>query len=308
MVFGFDPRKLVKDQQEEEKKKVEKVISDQEAYDLELERREAKVRKRSQIREALDDAFKIIRETKFRIKEGDDEYYDYKKRTDPDYKDPREYAEGTIFITPSELEEMDRGGKKVKNLEEEYGDEETIKPQLASYEASGTTGKIKTESTKDPLSSDIGAMESLGYAIISGGIKIPYGFANLGAMILDYADKNDLPVDQSRVARLDRWFEQTFAGELMKFSSEKAKQNAIGRLTEVLVQMYGGWATVGSKGVKLTDEAFGMVNKAIDSIKKGKYVKTSNNTNLTRGVKEVKKFNNLSKKQKFVSVAVGGGL
>jgi len=70
MVFGFDPRKLVKDQQEEEKKKVEKVISDQEAYDLQLEEREARLRKKSQIREGLDNAFKIIRETKFRIKEG----------------------------------------------------------------------------------------------------------------------------------------------------------------------------------------------------------------------------------------------
>ena len=76
MVFGFDPRKLVKDQQEEEKKKVEKVISDQEAYDLQLEKREARLRKKSQIREGLDNAFKIIRETKFRNKEGDDPYYD----------------------------------------------------------------------------------------------------------------------------------------------------------------------------------------------------------------------------------------
>ena len=308
MVFGFDPRKLVKDQQEEEKKKVEEVVSEQEKYDLLKEENEARLRKKSNIKDALEDAFKIIRETKFRIKEGDDAYYDYKKRKDPSYQDPREYAEGEIFITPSELKNMERGGKKVKNLEEEYGDEEPIKPQLASYEASGTTGKIKTESTKDPLSSDIGIRESIGYAIISGGLKIPYGFANLGAMILDYADKNKLPVDQSRVARLDRWFEDTFAGQVMKFSSEKAKENAIGRLTEVLVQMYGGWATVGSKGVGLTDEAFRMFNNAMDAIKKGKYVKTSKNTNLARGVKDVKKFNNLSRKQKFVSVAVGGGV
>ena len=288
MVFGFDPRKLVKDQQEEEKKKVEEVVSEQEKYDLLKEENEARLRKKSNIKDALEDAFKIIRETKFRIKEGDDAYYDYKKRKDPSYQDPREYAEGEIFITPSELKNMERGGKKVKNLEEEYGDEEPIKPQLASYEASGTTGKIKTESTKDPLSSDIGIRESIGYAIISGGLKIPYGFANLGAMILDYADKNKLPVDQSRVARLDRWFEDTFAGQVMKFSSEKAKENAIGRLTEVLVQMYGGWATVGSKGVGLTDEAFRMFNNAMDAIKKGKYVKTSKNTNLARGVKTLK--------------------
>ena len=84
MVFGFDPRKLVKDEQDKEKKKVEEVVSQQEKYDLLKEKTEAALRKKSQIRGALDDAFKIIRETKFRIKEGDDAYYDYKKRTEPD--------------------------------------------------------------------------------------------------------------------------------------------------------------------------------------------------------------------------------
>ena len=34
MVFGFDPRKLVKDEQDKEKKKVEEVVSQQEKYDL----------------------------------------------------------------------------------------------------------------------------------------------------------------------------------------------------------------------------------------------------------------------------------
>ena len=37
----------------------------------------------------------------------------------------------------------------------------------------------------------------------------------------------------------------------MKFSGAKAKENALGRLTEVIVQMYGGWKTVGTQGVKV---------------------------------------------------------
>ena len=52
MVFGFDPRKLVKDQQEEEEKKVKEVISAQEAYDLVLEEAEAASRKKSNIKES----------------------------------------------------------------------------------------------------------------------------------------------------------------------------------------------------------------------------------------------------------------
>jgi hypothetical protein len=75
-----------------------------------------------------------------------------------------------------------------------------------------------------------------------------------------------------------------------------------------MVQMYGGWKAVGTTGVKVTEKAMGMLNKAYDALKNGRYVKTTKNSNLTRGLKEVNKFNKLSGKQKFISVAVGGGL
>jgi hypothetical protein len=39
---------------------------------------------------------------------------------------------------------------------------------------------------------------------------------------------------------------------------QKARENALGRLTEVIVQMYGGWKTVGTKGVKVTEKAMGI--------------------------------------------------
>ena len=328
MVWNFDPRKLVKDQQEEENKKIEDVIMDQEKLDLFNEEKEKALRKRSNIREGLESAVQIVREFKFRKKHGDDAYHDAKLEQDSSYRDPRLYTdEENKKYYRQEIESM-RGmfkgatidwdtfetvwpdDKKPESVETKYGkkDEEGPTFQLASYKGDGTTGLVTTESINDPFSGDVGLIESLGYAVVSGGLKIPYGFMNLGAMILDYADKNDLPVDQSRVAQLERWWEQTFAGEVMKFSEAKAKENAIGRITEVLVQMYGGWASIGKKGVGVTDEAFRMFNNAWDAVKSGKYVKTAKNTNLSRGVKEVKKFNNLSKKQKFTSIAVGGGL
>jgi hypothetical protein len=131
---------------------------------------------------------------------------------------------------------------------------------------------------------------------------------NLGAMLIDFANKEKLPVNQSAVAQLDRWFEQTYFGNLMKYSEEKARENALGKLTEVIVQMYGGWKAVGTTGVKVTDKAQKIFNKAYDGVKNGKYVRTAKNTNLSRGLKDVKKFNELSRKQKFISIAVGGGL
>ena len=328
MVRYFDPRKLVLDQQEEEKQKVEDVLFTQEKIDLKKEEDAKALRKRINIRKGLDAAAQVVREFKFRKKHGDDAYHDAKLEQDPDYRDPRDYTdEENKKYYRQEIESM-RGmfkgatidwetgetiwpeGKKPETVEQKYGskDDKGPKFQLASYESKGTTGEFLTEGTKDPFASDVSVGESLGYAIVSGGIKIPYGFANLGAMLLDWADKNEVPVDQSRVAQLERWFEQTFVGEVMKFSEAKAKENAIGRLTEVMVQMYGGWGTVGKQGVKISDEAFNMFNKAWDAARNGKYVKTTGNTNLARGVKEVKKYNNLSKKQKFTSIAVGGGL
>ena len=61
-------------------------------------------------------------------------------------------------------------------------------------------------------------------------------------------------------------------------------------------------------GVKVADKAQKIFNKAYDAVKNGKYVRTAKNTNLSRGLKDVKKFNELSRKQKFISIAVGGGV
>ena len=300
MVFGFDPRKLVKDQQAEEEKKVKDVLLTQERLDLLKEEKEAALRKRSNIRDALDSADKAVREYKYLQQHGFDAWKELKIKEDPAWEE-KTFRDLEGFFGEEKT-------KQRETVEKKYGEIKKIKPQLASYEVDGTTGLLKVDSTDDPYSNEVGQIESLGYALVSGAIKIPYGFANLGAMILDWAGEKDLPVDQSKVAQLDAWFEQTIAGEVMRFSEEKAKQNALSRIVEVMVQFYGGWSAVGKHGVKVTDEAFNIFNKVWDAVKSGKYVKTGKNSNLTRGVKDVKKFNNLSKKQKFTSIAVGGGV
>ena len=65
MVWGFDPRKLVKDKQEEEEKKVESAIERQERLDKMAAETEAYLRKKSNIKDQLDKAAKAIREVKF---------------------------------------------------------------------------------------------------------------------------------------------------------------------------------------------------------------------------------------------------
>ena len=147
MVFGFDPRKLVKDQQEEEEKKVKEVISAQDAYDQILEEQNAKARKQSAIKEAISKADKAIREVKFAEKFGLDEWAKAKEREDPEaWKEWNEWQDNTLF---GKMFKTD----KSKTLEEEYGDEQEIKPEFASYILDGATGPIKTQSTIDPFRS-----------------------------------------------------------------------------------------------------------------------------------------------------------
>lgn len=295
----FDPQTLIDEEKENEQKKVKEVISAQEAYDQLLEEENAKVRKQSDIQKSISKADKAIREVIYANTYGWGAWSEAKKKENLNRQN--EWQDNTL------LGKMFKTDKS-KTLEEKYGDGDEIKPESASYMLDGTTGPIESKSIIDPFGGETGQIESITHGFISGAIKIPYGFMNLGAMLIDFANKEELPVDQSAVAQLDRWFEQTYFGNFMKYSEEKARENALGKLTEVIVQMYGGWKAVGTTGVKVTDKAQKIFNKAYDAVKSGKYVRTAKNTNLSRGLRDVKKFNNLSRKQKFISIAVGGGL
>ena len=179
MVFGFDPRKLVKDQQEKEEKKVKEVLSQQEEYDLALEEAEAAARKRSNIKESISKADKALREVKFAEKFGLDEWAKAKEKEDPEaWKKWNEWQDNTFF---GKMFKTD----KSKTLEEKYGDEQEIKPEFASYILDGTTGPIESKSIIDPFAGETGQLESITNALISGTIKIGYGGLNLGAMIID---------------------------------------------------------------------------------------------------------------------------
>ena len=214
----FDPQTLIDEEKENEQKKVKEVISAQEAYDQLLEEENAKARKQSSIKESIAKADKAIREVKYAEEFGLDAWFEAKEREDPNTWN--EWQDNTLF---GKMFKTD----KSKTLEEEYGDDDEIKPRFASYILDGTTGPIESKSTIDPFAGETGQLESITHGIISGAIKIPYGFANLGAMLIDFANKENLPVNQSAVAQLDRWFEQTYFGNLMKYSEAKARDNAL---------------------------------------------------------------------------------
>ena len=68
MVFGFDPRKLVEEDQEDKKKEVKEAVEKTLSFEEEAEKNEAFMRKQSTISDAFDTAFKTLREFQFKKK------------------------------------------------------------------------------------------------------------------------------------------------------------------------------------------------------------------------------------------------
>jgi hypothetical protein len=107
MVFGFDPRTLIEEDQEDKKKETKEAIDSVLTFEEEAEKNETFIRKQSKISDAFDGAFKALREHKFEKKFGKDAYIDEKIKEDPEYRDPRLYTdEENKTYYRSEMESM----------------------------------------------------------------------------------------------------------------------------------------------------------------------------------------------------------
>ena len=111
MVWAFDPRKLVEEEKEKEKKKVTEVLSEQEEYDKIVEEQQAKAekikdqeKKKGKVATAFEEIKDILKEVNYAKKYGGKKYLEAKKKEDPD--DP-------IFDTPLE---------KIKAIKEQFSD------------------------------------------------------------------------------------------------------------------------------------------------------------------------------------------
>ena len=122
-----------------------------------------------------------------------------------------------FFEMPTSPGEMYRRIEEAKKKdEEEKALEEKIKTASDNI-------VLQSEKEKQNIideaegNNEVSLSESVSTAIISGGIKIPYGWAQLTAEIKD-AVGDDVPLNETNVAKLDAWFDQTVVGELMKYS------------------------------------------------------------------------------------------
>ena len=307
--FVFDPQTLIDEEKEKEKNKVKKVLSKQEEFDKIIEEENEKAKKLEEAKERkgiVSEVFEgvkdALKEVNYYKKYGGKKYLEAKKEEDPDHP---------LFDTPTE---------KLKAMKESFSDfgsavKEEFSGEAQAYTLAESQGdkdekdevEDKPSIFDDPNVNDVGIGQSVMASIISGAIKVGAGFFQFGAMVKDAFAEDGIPIDESNLAKFNEIFENSYIGQIGKHSEEIARERAIGRLTELAVQLYGGWKTAGAGAIKITEKMTGLFNKAVQAYKKGKYIKATGNTNLYKAAKEVKKLNELSGTQKFVATSIGGG-
>ena len=155
---------------------------------------------------------------------------------------------------------------------------------------------------------DVSLVESLTGAGISAGIKIPKGLVTFGTLLYDIFQEEGIPVDETLTGKLNDAFEQTTLGKIEKAAEEVAAETAAGKITEAIAQLYGAGKIAQKTAIPVIAKGSQKVRQLVSAIKGGRYVKTSNNVNAARAVKEADKLNKITGTDKFVAIAVGGGL
>jgi hypothetical protein len=150
--------------------------------------------------------------------------------------------------------------------------------------------------------------ESVTAATVSASIKIPKGLVNFGTLLYDALQESDIPVDESATQKFNNWFESTYLGQIEKASEQVARETATGRFTEAIGQLYGGGKIAQKVTVPLVTNLATKSRQLVNAIKTNRYAKTLNNPNVTKAIEKATKLNQASKMDKFIGVAVGGGI
>jgi hypothetical protein len=178
---------------------------------------------------------------------------------------------------------------------------------LVEEQAKGISRIIDKVQGKE-VEEDASLIESLTGAGISAAIKIPKGLVTFGTLLYDAFQEEGIPVDETLTGKLNDAFEQTTLGKIEKASEEVAAETAAGKITEAIGQLYGAGKIAQKTAVPVIAKVSQKARQLVNSIKTGRYVKTSNNVNAARAVKEANKLNKITGTDKFIAIAVGGGI
>ena len=180
--------------------------------------------------------------------------------------------------------------------------------KTVTEEAVRSISKIIDKVQGNEVDEDVSLVESLTGAGISAGIKIPKGIVTFGTLLYDIFQDEGIPVDETLTAKLNHAFEQTTLGKIEKASEEVAAETAAGKITEAIAQLYGAGKIAQKTAIPVVAKGSQKVRQLVNAIKTGRYAKTTNNVAAAKAVEKAFKLNQLSKTDKFVAIAVGGGI
>ena len=155
------------------------------------------------------------------------------------------------------------------------------------------TSTTSSSPSKDPLRSDsednheVSQLEAGLNGIASGIIKIPEGFASLGAELMDATG-----MTANAAAKVEQAFDYINPFE------EIAEQRAAGRIVEALVQI----GVPAGAGAKIASK---LATKALKARKQGTYVNLKGK-NLRKGMEKVYKLNDKARVKRFAAGVLGG--
>jgi hypothetical protein len=144
--------------------------------------------------------------------------------------------------------------------------------------------------------------EAMVAGLIDANIKLIRGPINIASEIIDFARGSGVEPESSAVAKVEKYFTDSVLGKVGTEAEKIAFSDAAGKLTSAVTQIVG----LTKPTQALTDWGFKTANRYFEAAKIGKVA--SNSKNVQEALKEVKKLNGLSGKQKFASFLIGGGL
>ena len=158
-----------------------------------------------------------------------------------------------------------------------------------------------TDKEVEPID-NFSTTESMVAGLIDANIKLIRGPVNVAAELIDFARGSGIEPDQSAVAKVEKYFTDSVLGKVGTEAEKIAFSDAAGKLTSAATQILG----LAKPTQALTDWGFKTANRYFEAAKIGKVA--SNSKNVQNALREVKKLNGLSGKQKFASFLIGGGL
>jgi hypothetical protein len=176
-----------------------------------------------------------------------------------------------------------------------------------SFLAAGKLGRrIKERVTGEKLTDleDVDPFTGFVAGVVDGTIKIPYGVVSLTAEIADALRDDDVPVDKSYIAQVEKYFSDSVLGKIQQGAEDVVKESAVGKLTSALTQLYTFGRAGAGAAVKASEKAKQIYNKWSMAAKANKVAKASGNS--TKAALRAKELNKLTGLQKFGAVTIGG--